>query len=289
MYGLPETHLFSEETMSARAARAAAATYPMGDGLVRAVAELYFGAQDERAVGTAREWLRMRAGATTADVFRMLARQVSPRIVLDKSPSTINSGAVLMRLRRNFPRARFIHLCRHPLGHGESVLRYIEERKRHGPIPPTHWLLQISSEEPEGGKERPASGDRALDPQGGWYRRHKIIWNFLQSVPADMQYRLRGEDLLANPEAVLPGIARWVGVRDDADAIDEMKHPERSPYAFLGPPGARYGNDAFFLRDPALRVQRASEKSLDEPVSWLPDRQGLREEVKVLARDMGYQ
>ena len=79
-------------------------------------------------------------------------------------------------------------------------------------------------------------------------------------------------------------------VRTDGAAIEAMKHPERSPYAFLGPPRARYGADAYFLQDPILRPARAGEHmSLEGPLEWRSDQAGFCEEVKVLARNFGYE
>jgi hypothetical protein len=79
-----------------------------------------------------------------------------------------------------------------------------------------------------------------------------------------------------------------LGLRTDATAIDCMKHPERSPYAFLGPPGARYGNDSFFLQNATLRPSRAVAHSLSGPLMWRNDGQGFSPEVKRLAREFGY-
>lgn len=287
MYGLPETHLFCEQTLSARAARVERATYPMGDGLLRAIAQLYFGGQSESTIRLARRWLRLRQDVTTDFIFKALADKVYPLILVDKSPSTINSLQVLRRTHSRFPGVRFIHLLRHPRGHGESVMRFIDERRRYGPIPPTHWLLQISSQFRENAEANGPNGP-ILDPQFGWLAYHKMICTFLEMMPRTAYMRVRGEELLAAPDSVLPGIIRWLGLRSDQLAIDEMKHPERSPYAFPGPRGARYGNDSFFLQDPALRPSRAGAYRLEGGLSWREDDHGFVDEVKDLAHEFGY-
>ena len=71
-------------------------------------------------------------------------------------------------------------------------------------------------------------------------------------------------------------------------AIEEMKHPERSPYACFGPPGARFGNDRFFLERPALRPERAEPHTLVGPLPWREDGRELMPEVIELARQFGY-
>jgi hypothetical protein len=102
--------------------------------------------------------------------------------------------------------------------------------------------------------------------------------------------RVRGEDLLRDPDRVLQDIAAWVGVRTDPEAIRQMKHPERSPFAFLGPPGARYGNDRFFLENPALRASSVTEAlSVEGQLSWRNDGVEFCQEVKELAREFGYE
>ena len=67
-----------------------------------------------------------------------------------------------------------------------------------------------------------------------------------------------------------------------------MKHPERSPYAFLGPRGAKFGNDEFFLRDPFFRPRHTMDHTLDGPLSWRTDGGEFIAEVKSLAAELGY-
>ncbi len=235
----------------------------------------------------AKQWLRLRSQLRTDLIFRILADKVYPLILVDKSPSIIYDVKVLRHLQESFPRARFIHLLRHPRGHGESVMRYIQERSKYGPIPPTHWLLEIVSYPPHTPEEG-AKGSHALDPQYGWYALNKNICDFLISVPGGQKMQIRGEDLLTKPAVGLRQIVTWLGLRTGARAIQRMMHPERSAYAYLGPPGARYGNDAFFLADPALRPSRAEPHSLDGALSWRTDGQGFSSEVKRLAEQFGY-
>src|SRR3982750_3544139 len=47
LYGLPELHLFGAETIAEFTRQCEEATYPMADGLLRAVAQLYFGRQTD--------------------------------------------------------------------------------------------------------------------------------------------------------------------------------------------------------------------------------------------------
>jgi hypothetical protein len=284
LYALPETNLLCADTVGTRLARADRSTHrTILHGLLRAVAQLEFGAQTTATVGLAREWLEARVEFPTELLFQCLMERVAPRAVIEKSPSMVTE-ACLRRIDEMFPAARFLHLVRHPRGHGDSVLKAIADHERRGPLAPTNWLLQVAAYRPDG-RER---NDSAHDPQHWWYARNVTIENFLRTIPADRQLRVRGEDVLQDPETHLRTIASWLGIRTDDAAVDAMKHPENSPYAFLGPQGARFGNDRFFLEQPALRPSRASVQSLDAPLDWGDGAHLLTPEVKALATEFGY-
>lgn len=294
MYGLPETHLFGDETMDKWWERWSGESYPMAHGLLRAVAQLCFGEQTEITVKLAAGWLRRRSILTSGMLFEELAREVCPSILVDKSPSLVYSLDSMRRAHRFFPQARFIHLVRHPRGHGESVLKYSEQlarpeyrsREREeepGAIP--HWVGHLASY-PSSLPGRDGDPDR--DPQRGWYALNMNILMFLKSIPRQQWMMILGEALLTDPDRELRHVAHWMGLREDNDAIEEMKHPERSPYACFGPPRARCGNDVFFLESPALRPTRAKPLSLDGPLAWRPDGHGFLPEVKELAKILGY-
>jgi len=100
--------------------------------------------------------------------------------------------------------------------------------------------------------------------------------------------RVRGEDMMSDPAEYLGRICRWLGLRDDADAIEQMMHPERSPFACFGPLDALFGNDPNFLSGPTLRPHKVKVPALDQPVPWREDGQGLKPEVVALARELGY-
>lgn len=165
----------------------------------------------------------------------------------------------LERVRLMFPDARFIHLVRHPRGHGESVLKVMQAmakewsisravlRAQDGPFP--RWVLDLA-----GAQAGPGPKSRRLpriDPQQGWLKLHRNICEFLDSMPQAEYLRVRGEDLLSEPDAHLKRIADWLGLRTDPEAIEVMKHPEKSVFACRGPSGAGWGNDRFFLQSPS--------------------------------------
>jgi hypothetical protein len=283
--GLPELQLFTTNTVAEWWQVTASASFGMRDGLHRAIAEFFFGGQSESHIDCARGWLRRRFHFTTGMIIEEIARRVHPRIIVEKSPSVVYGRQHLRRAFAMFPQARFLHLTRHPIGHGESVLKMLRGRESDGSAP--YWLLNLSSF-PYWPRSRGPESILDIDPQRGWYALHRNILEFLKDLPASQQMRIRGEDLLAEPERALAQIASWLGLRSDPEAMECMRHPERSRFAGFGPSNAPQGNDPEFLSRPHLRPERAFLKPLESPLSWRKDDRRLSNHVVKLAREFGY-
>ncbi len=286
MYGLPELHLFTAETIAGWLDLCARESYEMDHGLVRSVAEIYFGSQNEQTVTRARGWLRRRAHFTTGFLLEVLADRLKPLIPVEKSPSIVYRLEFLQRAFEMFPKARFLHVVSHPRTYGESVMEALREAARPQPLPQSHWLLHLAS------YPYPDTGDVStgptLDPQRAWYSLNTAIVEFLRSVPDGQSRTVRGEDLLADTHESGFQIAAWLGLRTDSEALEEMKHPARSPYACYGPANARFGSDIFLLPGPILRPDWLVPRSLEGPLSWREDGQGFLPEVNQLASQFGY-
>jgi hypothetical protein len=191
-----------------------------------------------------------------------------------------------------FPDAYYLHLTRHPIPTRQSMDEFFGE------------LDQVASD--RGGTG--GMGLTELDPLLIWYAMHRNIIAFTAKLPTGQVMRLRGEDLLSEPDRYLPQIAEWLGVRSDQAAIEQMKHPESSPYACIGPAPARGGNDRKFMQSPFLRQGRVPEPSLrdalaEQTIVWVSEegRRRFREaglefspvpeiasEVEGLAQSLGY-
>ena len=279
LFGLPETQLFMAETIGEWWDASATATFPMTHGLLRAVAEVVFGGQTAESVSRAVGWLSRRWPMTTGLILETLADNVAPRRLVEKSPSTVFQSESMNRANRMFPDAHFIHLIRHPRGYGESVMKHIEASAAQSVQP--QWLLDLAY-------DHTGMAPPLLDPQHSWLRLHNNILKFLADVPAERQHRVRGEDAVTSPQSTLAEIARWLGIRDDEVAIEEMLHPERSVFSRLGPPGAAYGNDLWFLMNPTLRPESGLPRFLDGPLPWREDGTTFFPEVRELAAEFGY-
>jgi hypothetical protein len=288
LYAIPETHLFIAETLHEWWDTCAKTSFNMSHGLVRAVAQLVYNEQNETTVRLAPAWLLRRLPFTTGYILELLAERVHPRALVEKSPSIIFHHESMQRLERMFPLARFIHLVEHPRRHCEAVVAAIKDSVAHHPNRVPQWLRQLACFSAANSDE--SSQEHAeLDPQQAWLALNKNIGDFLEGVPEAQKLRVRTEDVLRDPDTVLASITEWLAIRSDAEAIDAMKHPERSPYARFGPEGARYGDDAAFLRSPSLPAAPAVPDDLNAPFSWRDDGEGFSPEVRALARAFGYE
>jgi hypothetical protein len=273
-FGLPELCLFNVETLKDLWIRT---SDEIGDnaktrqGLLRAVAEIYGGEQTAATITMAYHWAAARENATTAAVYQEIVAKIDPLIPVEKSPAYTISIKRMRAIRAAFPDARFLHLIRHPMAQCKSVMSMNDGA----------YALYVNSID--------FLEDRAIiEPQFAWHDQNVEILNFLEEVPAGQQLRMRGEDIMNDPRHCLAVVCRWLGIRDDDEAVEEMMHPERSPFACFGPVNALFGNDPNFLRGPTFRPHKVKLPSLDKPVPWRDDNRGLYPEVISLARELGY-
>jgi hypothetical protein len=274
-FGLPELCLFNVDTLvdlwKGSKTEIAENGAIARQGLLRAVAEIWGGEQRTATINMAFAWASRREQWSTAQVFQEIVAQIHPLVAVEKSPSYTMSVKRMQAIHRAFPDARFIHLVRHPVAQCKSLMAIND------------GAFCLKMESIEIGEEH-----AMLEPQIAWHDINVNILNFLDEVPPERQLRMRGEDIMAEPERRLAEIARWVGLRDDADAIAQMMHPERSPFACFGPINAMFGNDPNFLAGPTFRPHKPKVPPLDKPVPWRDDGGGLYPEVIEMAREFGY-
>jgi hypothetical protein len=272
-YGMPELNLFINDTVKELLEGLTGYRQIQLHGLLRAVSQLYGGEQTLASVDMARRWLLRRFDVSTSAIYHELCEKVAPLHIVDKSPVYSLKPEYLQRIRAAFPDARYLHLLRHPRSQGESVMKVAK------------GLMAILANSIDYTTDPPT-----IDPQISWFDMQERIIQYLETdVPAPRRMRVRGEDVLADPEGVLTEICSWLGMRTDAEAIDAMLHPENSPYASLGPIGAHLGNDINFLRSPKLERKPLKPSSLEGPLPWRTDGKPFEERIKRLAVELGYQ
>lgn len=280
MLGLPEVNLFASDSL-AGLSRLWSRRRGFKHGLLRAVAELGLGGQSAQDIDAAAAWLKEQGdGTQTGQLFRDLAEWARPRRLIDKSPIHVYAEGALDRMAAAFPNACYLHLLRHPISTCDSIVALVEEAKDKASRLGIHR------------KQAPADNGMALigdmkDPDEWWLRPHLRVRQFLVGIPGKRKMVVRGEEFLTAPDEHLRQIADWLGIDASDDSIEAMKRPEHSPFACLGPLGARFGNDPSFLESPALRPYTPKLVRLDTPlkVSGV----GLSAEARRLASDYGYE
>jgi hypothetical protein len=271
LYGLPETYFFTCDSVDEWATLYRGTNHT--NGALRAIAQIIFGEQTTPTVNLARQWLQARSYLSTSEVLRLLARRVAPRILVEKTPAASDRLEFMRRMLREFPRARFLHLTRHPYAQALSRLeRRLSAGRTDGPTSLTEAAERLGE-----------------DPAWLWFATHRAILRFLEEVPDDQQLLARGEDVLRAPDRELCRIAEWLGISRDEDAIEQMKHPERSVFAHAGPRNAPRGGDEKFFADPVLRSSSDEPPRLDVPVPWSSDGRRLSDGVRQLATAFGYE
>jgi hypothetical protein len=235
-------------------------------GLIRALAQFLFDDQDSHALVAARAWLALRSHWAGEDVLDLLLEQLRPLIAIEKSPENAASDDALARLSAAYPRARYIHLTRHPATTQRSLQ--------------AHWERIVPNYPLEG---QPMLGFAA------WVDTNRRILNFTAGLPADRILRLRAEDVLhPRSAAALGRVTTWLGLDSRPPAIDAMRHPEFSPFAYATAKGTGLlgGLDGGFLVDTALRPVEPPP-ALGRPEGW-SGHEPLWQSVIDLAVELGY-
>jgi Sulfotransferase family len=256
-YGLPEVnlsagdHLGDNFDLDGRVAP--------NSGMLRLLAQLHDGAQTDETVLKARSWILKRLHWPTKRVFDYLQEQIGPKMLVEKSPRTTMRAPNLRRNVQLFPKARFLHLTRHPRTTGKSMIDLV------------------------------GSAEFAA-PEKVWFTSQNNIMEFAQMLAPGQYMRIKGEQLLGKPQYYLTQICEWLGVDSSPEAIEAMLHPEKSVYACIGPDTAPFGNDPNFLQNPKLdfeRLARIKEPSLYDDLEWAEGEKFTAATVK-LARVFGY-
>lgn len=264
LYGFPELTLFAQDTLGELIDRPpllpsflrADSGWRPAPGLERTVAEVLLGGQQPDRITAARRYLEDRRNWTGATLLDELLRAVVPLAGVEKSPETVLDSASMNRALAWYPRARFIHLVRHPVSYQRSLQAHL-------------FLF-----------DHPEVCARS------WLNVNRRIAGFCCALPPDQVMTVRAEQIVSGDPATLARLARFAGVSDDDDAVQAMCHPERSPYVTVRDAVALGGLDVGFLARPVLRPP-VLPRSLEPPASWLLPG-ALVAEITELAWSFGY-
>lgn len=269
LYAVPELCLFMADTVDELLNIFRLSQGPQADGLLRAIAQLEFGAQQDQEIAAAREWLAQRTQWGTHEVLAELASRVAPRRLVVPDTEGALRPMDLRRIRRHFPQATAIQLYRHPWTQGCLLSAWARERLF---MPPD---FKDHSYEPP-----------LLDPQIAWLRANATIataWGTATPLP------LRSEDFDEPTAQRLAELCRDLGVRDDQESVSAMQDVDGWVYAGFGPGTAPYGLEADVLEAFAdADLQLAMQTSLDAPLPWRPDGASFDAKLVAMARAAGY-
>ncbi|WP_424973619.1 sulfotransferase family protein [Dinoroseobacter sp. S124A] len=273
-YGMPELNLTLGETIGEFLRNTGGGRNGLAHGIVRAMAQLEYGEVTAEGVDEMRAFLFNNPGMTTAALMAELQAAVAPKAIVEKSPSIVADPQYPFRQDQILPGANYLHITRHPMSAGRSMMT-------------AEWYAMILAS-PLGDSWDRRMTPPVLDPQVHWFVAHERIMDFLDTIEPERHMRIRGEDLLTDPDRWLKTICDWVGVSSDAEAIEAMKHPETSPFAQPGPENAPWGGDPSFQEKPALRPYTAKPEPLTGALPWRDDGMPFADHVVEMAKFFGY-
>ncbi|GGJ84211.1 sulfotransferase family protein [Streptomyces camponoticapitis] len=230
-------------------------------GVYRAIAQVHEGVQTQDALDRARTWLLDRTDRPTTSVLDDLLGHISPLVGVEKSPDTVATDESLARCLTHYPKARYLHLTRHPV----TTQRSMQEQN-------PQYLTNKKV--------------RAVGAATSWYLSHRRIMAGLAELPDDQWMRVRGEDLLREPELWSRRLLDWLGLDSSDDMVDRMLHPESWQFANNGPSGGLYGGDHKFLSNPKLRPVPDPGPVRFDPEWGLLDE--MCDRMTGLAHELGY-
>ncbi len=183
----PELHLLPFNTLESQQ-KALGSSY-LQEGLQRALMELLqLDADQSRTL--LEKWVQHQL--TVPEVYNKLQQTAAPRLLVDKSPTYGFSLDTLKRAEQMFAGAQYIHLVRHPYGVIDSFVRNR-----------MHKIFDITTAD---------SYDLA---EQVWYTSNHNISRFLEGIEPARQFRLRYEDLVADPETLMEQLCNFLGLAFD--------------------------------------------------------------------------
>ncbi|MDA0822714.1 MAG: beta-ketoacyl synthase N-terminal-like domain-containing protein [Proteobacteria bacterium] len=184
LFSPPELHLLRYERMDERDHEDRSPD--KNQGLVRTLVEI-FNIKPAQADAMIAEMVM--SGTPTSEVLAMIARKLKGRLLVDKSPGYSNDIEILRKTMRDFPKARYLYLTRHPCAVIESMVR--------------NRFVRLM----EGGQTNPFDfGEFA------WTRSNGNILDFSAEVLPEQFMHVRYEDLIADTRGQMERICQFLQI-----------------------------------------------------------------------------
>ena len=269
-YGFPELNLFLVDTIDELLNLGNGPTPYSSSyltGLLRTIAELKFHGQTDGKIEEARKWITSRSHWTTKQMFDYLLDGIDGKTRIEKSPRTCLSQKSIDRALAGYPNARIIHITRHPVSTLNSLItshqQYADGQSFGNDAA---WLANFYIRL--------------------WIRSQELILSTFRRIDRLQAFRLRGENLLSQPDHYLARLFVWLGNSLDIQSLEAMKHPENSPYACPAPMGMIGDGDPHFHQSPYLRILSSLEYPRSMP-DWRIDA-SLIAKANEIASILGY-
>lgn len=203
LFAPPELELMSFNTLAERRKAFSGRDSFWLEGAIRAVMEIRrCNADQARRIIEDCEDVEL----TAPQFYRLLQSWLGDRLLVDKTPSYALDPKILERLEMDFEDALYIHLVRSPQG----MIRSYEEAKLEQIFPRFKHPFEASEL-----------------AEIVWIVSHQNILDFLTRVPSRRQHRVRFEDLVREPDEVVGGICRFIGLEYHPDMVEPYKDKER--------------------------------------------------------------
>lgn len=273
LYALPELNLFLADDVGGLLDIAELDQGASFDGLLRALAELEFGAQTDEHIVAAQDWLNARRDSSCAQVLEHLAHKVAPRRLVVPASAHAMRPVDLRRMHTQLPQAALLHVLRHPWTQGCLLAAWARDRLF---VPPDYKDHRLS----------PAPA--VVDPQIAWVRANANIEALLRRPGVHAQ-RVQIEQVDADPGVLARLLGQWLHLDAGPAAQAAMTRPDDWVFAGYGPRAAPYGLEAEVLEAlPEADVALAAQPRLDAPLPWRTDAQTFAPETLELAKRYGY-
>ena len=226
LYACAELECFTGDTLADCLAYAERVPVITMHGLLRTLAQLLCGEQSDRSVMAARQWVEAREHWSGAQLVTWLETRIAPLRLIEKSPIHVLRWTAMQRLAAVGVNQPAVHLSRHPLSAVRSLMTAYSHRGQ--PLNPSQALRS-------------------------WVQGHRQCLRYSAELAQAPTLLLHCEDLLRAPEAALQRVCAHLRLDSTPASLAAMLHPERSPYACLGPKLAPTGNDPNWMQSPVLR------------------------------------
>jgi len=234
LFAPPELQLLGFENLAQRKAAFTGYDKYLHEGVVRAIMEIQGCDAAEAEAVVARFDT---SGAETKLFYAQMQHWIAPRMLVDKTPDYAMDIEVLRRAEAIFEDPLYIHLARHPLG----MIRSYEKGR---------FLL----ESPYRGRHDFTARQMA---ELTWLISHRNILEFLKGIPAGRQHRVRFEDLVGDPDAILGNLCEWLEIPFAPEMSDPYKGGSERMTDGIHPMSPQVG-DANFYQHGRLKPEVAA-------------------------------